>query len=178
MAEALGVDCIGVIVCSSSPRSVSLRQAEEIFAALGPFITRVCVTDTTNEKDIEMILRIRPDALQLAADVNVPGDSGIKVIRSIRDGSFPGHAADALVIDDSRGCGRRFDPVSARAAVAKAGIPVILAGGLTPQNVAEAIASVHPYGVDVSSGIESAPGIKDREKMGAFVRACREAAYG
>jgi phosphoribosylanthranilate isomerase len=83
--------------------------------------------------------------------------------------------ADALIVDGSHGTGQGFDQAFASAVIEKAGIPVFLAGGLTPDNVCSAIRAVHPHGVDVSSGVEFAPGKKDPEKVRAFVAAAREA---
>lgn len=178
MAEEAGADSVGVVVCSSSPRSVSLRNASDILSSLGPFITRVCVTDTMNEKDIAMMLRLDPDAIQVPGDARVPDAEGVKVIRSISDGRIPGFSCDALVIDGSRGQGLLPDLAGARDIVVRARVPVILAGGLTPENVRQAIDIVHPYGVDVCSGIERSPGLKDRNRMNAFVQACRETNHG
>jgi phosphoribosylanthranilate isomerase len=83
--------------------------------------------------------------------------------------------ADALIVDGSHGTGHRFDQAFASATVRTAGIPVFLAGGLTPDNVGAAIRKVQPHGVDVASGVEYAPGRKDPEKVRAFVAAAREA---
>ncbi len=88
--------------------------------------------------------------------------------------------ADALVLDAATldgygGTGERTDWRTAKVARQSSSIPVILAGGLTPETVAEAVRVVEPYGVDVSSGVESAPGRKDPGKVRAFVQAVREA---
>jgi phosphoribosylanthranilate isomerase len=82
---------------------------------------------------------------------------------------------DAYSENEYGGTGKRVDWELAATIVEKHGWPVILAGGLTPDNVAEAIRIVRPYAVDVSSGIESSPGIKDHGKMKAFVEAVRSA---
>ncbi|MCX6697099.1 MAG: phosphoribosylanthranilate isomerase, partial [Methanoregula sp.] len=74
---------------------------------------------------------------------------------------------------ESHGRGRHFDCSFAIEVVKRSKVPVILAGGLTYENVGEAIRQVHPYAVDVASGIEEAPGIKDKEKIRAFIAACR-----
>ena len=80
---------------------------------------------------------------------------------------------DALIVDESHGSGRAFDLTHARQVVMSSRVPVILAGGLDPENVAAAIRKVHPYAVDVASGIESAPGIKDHRQIAAFIMAAR-----
>jgi phosphoribosylanthranilate isomerase len=76
-------------------------------------------------------------------------------------------------VDDSHGQGKPFDLSFAQEVVRHAKIPVILAGGLTLENVADAISQVRPYAVDVATGIESSPGIKDHKKIAAFIAAAR-----
>jgi phosphoribosylanthranilate isomerase len=78
-------------------------------------------------------------------------------------------------VDDSHGRGRPFDPAHARSVVASSPVPVLLAGGLSPETVGAAIRSVRPFGVDVASGVEAAPGVKDHAKVRAFVRAAKRA---
>ncbi|HXX55509.1 MAG TPA: phosphoribosylanthranilate isomerase, partial [Methanoregula sp.] len=80
---------------------------------------------------------------------------------------------DAIIVDDSHGKGREFEPGYARDAVRRSKVPVILAGGLTPENVVQAARDVRPYAVDVASGVEQSPGVKDPEKVRAFIAACR-----
>ena len=77
-------------------------------------------------------------------------------------------------MDESHGNGKKFDLSYARDTVQRSVLPVILAGGLTPENVADAIRKVHPYAVDVASGIETAPGIKDHQQIAAFIAAARK----
>jgi phosphoribosylanthranilate isomerase len=76
---------------------------------------------------------------------------------------------DALIIDGSRGSGRPYDQRYAMDIIRSVGVPVFLAGGLTPDNVTAAIIAVRPYGVDVASGVEYDPGRKDPEKVRLFV---------
>ena len=90
----------------------------------------------------------------------------------MRDDPLPADC-DAIIVDESHGSGRDFDKSHARDVVERAKLPVILAGGLTPENVADAIRQVHPYAVDVSSGIETEPGIKDHKKIAAFIAAAQ-----
>jgi phosphoribosylanthranilate isomerase len=173
-AERCGADAIGVVVCSpGSKRSVSLQQAREIFAAVGPFTTTVAVTHTRSAEDLAQILAIRPGAVQLFYPFAPEKGTGVKVIRAIgRNDPLPA-ACDAVIIDESHGGGKAFDLSCARDAVLRSEVPVILAGGLTPQNVAGAIREVQPYAVDVATGVEISPGIKDYEKVRAFIAACR-----
>ena len=175
-AEACGADAIGVVVCSPpSVRSVSMERAQEIFDSTGPFTTTVAVTHTTSLSDLEQILALQPDALQISYPFTFGYKPGPKVIRVIGQNDPLPSDCDALIVDESHGSGRPFDFTCARQAVISSQVPVILAGGLTPENVAEAIRLVRPYAVDVASGIESAPGIKDHGKIGAFVAAARSA---
>ena len=175
-AEACGADAIGVVVCSPpSVRSVSLERAQEIFDSTGPCTTTVAVTHTTSLSDLEQILALQPDALQISYPFTFGYKPGPKVIRVIGQNDPLPSDCDALIVDESHGSGRPFDFTCARQAVISSQVPVILAGGLTPENVAEAIRQVHPYAVDVASGIESAPGIKDHGKIAAFVAAARSA---
>jgi phosphoribosylanthranilate isomerase len=82
-------------------------------------------------------------------------------------------SCDAIIVDESHGSGRNFDRSHACDVVQRSNVPVILAGGLTPENVADAIRQVHPYAVDVATGIETTPGIKDHRKIAAFIAAAR-----
>ncbi|MDD1718524.1 MAG: phosphoribosylanthranilate isomerase [Methanoregulaceae archaeon] len=172
-AEASGADAIGVVVCSNSPRNVPLGEAREIFSALGPFVTRVLVTHTTSLRDIEEIRSIRPDAIQVFQPFprEVAGD--IRMIRVVQPGTEMRGDCDAVIIDSSHGRGQVYDPGFAREVIRRSPLPVILAGGLTPENVTEAIRALHPYGVDVATGVEKSPGKKDPERVRAFIRACR-----
>ena len=173
LAVAAGADAIGVVLASSSPRSVSPEVAREIFAAVSPFVTTVAVTSTDRPEDIPALLSSRPDAVQVPGDLEVPRDAGVQVIRMLSPGDALRNDCDAVIVDGSRGTGRTFDPGYARECVAASPVPVILAGGLTPGNVAEAILAVRPYAVDVCSGVEAAPGIKDECLVRAFVKMSR-----
>lgn len=173
-AEQAGADAIGVVLfSSSSPRSVPVDRAREIFDATGPFTATVAVSHTTSEEDLAQILALRPTAIQISHPFVFSEDPKVKVIRAIKRGDGLPSDCDAIVVDDSHGSGRSFDLSFARDIVTKSKVPVILAGGLNPENVGEAIRQVHPYAVDVASGIERAPGIKDTEKIRAFIAACR-----
>lgn len=172
-AEEAGADAIGVVVRTPSPRDVGLDTAAEILAAVGPFISTVCVTHTASEEDLEEILALRPSAIQISHDFDLPEDRSVRVIRMLKPGDPLRADCDAVAVDESRGSGRRYDPVYAGYVVERSPVPVILSGGLTPANVREAIDTVKPYAVDVCSGVEIRPGIKDRERIRAFVRACR-----
>ncbi len=172
-AAAAGADAIGVVLASPSPRSVTPALAREIFAAVPPFVTTVAVTSTDRPGDLAAILFSRPDAVQVGGGLALPRGAGVRVIRMLSPGDTLRNDCDAVVVDGSHGTGRAFDPDYARECVASSPVPVILAGGLSPGNVGEAIRAVRPYAVDVASGVEAAPGVKDERLMRAFVKACR-----
>jgi len=174
-AEQEGADAIGVVLFSDSKRSVPAERAQEIFSAVGPFTTTVAVTHTASEKDLARIIALKPDAIQISFPFVFREDPKVTVIRVIgRNDPLP-EDCDAVIVEDSHGGGRKFDLTYAQEMVKRSNIPVILAGGLTPGNVAEAIRRVRPYAVDVATGVEESPGIKDHEKIQAFIAACRSA---
>ena len=172
-AERLGADAIGVVVFSESPRSVPAGRAREIFDSVGPFTTTVAVSHTQSEEELARMIALNPSAIQISHPFTFREDPGVQVIRVIGRGDPLPDDCDAIIVDDSHGKGREYDPSYARDAVERSTIPVILAGGLTPENVSEAIKKVRPYAVDVATGVEISPGIKDRDKIRAFIAACR-----
>jgi len=175
-AEDAGADAIGVVVCSGdvSRRNVPLEQAKKIFRAVGPFTTTVAVSHTTSEDELRKMIALSPDAIQISHPFTFDKDPEVKLIRVVGRGEpLPGDC-NAIIVDDSHGTGRTFDHSYARDAVKASGIPVILAGGLTPENVGAAIREVSPYAVDVASGVEVSPGIKDHKKIEAFIAACHK----
>ena len=174
-AEACGADAIGVVVfSSSSKRSVTPERAHEIFQAVGPFTTTVAVSHTTSYEDLEQILALHSDAIQISHPFAFREKPVVKVIRVIGWNDPLPTDCDAIIVDESHGNGKNFNLSHALDVVQRSVLPVILAGGLTPENVADAIWQVHPYAVDVASGIETAPGIKDHKKITAFIAAARK----
>lgn len=173
-AEEAGADAVGVVLFSDSPRSVGPERAGEIFDALGPFTTGVCVTATDNVEEMDEIFAIRPSVVQVGADVPLPPTSA-RVLRMVSPGETPAEACDAVVIDASRGNGLPFSREFARQVMESSSLPVVLAGGLTPENVGAA-AALGPYALDVASGVECRPGVKDGRLVRAFIRACRRVA--
>jgi len=169
-AERAGADAIGVVLASASPRSVTPEKAREIYSSVGPFITRVAVTHTTSREDLDTILALHPDAIQISHAFSFDYDPGVRVIRVLAKGDRVPDDCDGVIVDESHGAGRMFDLSYACDVVARAKVPVILAGGLTPDNVAEAIRKVRPYAVDVSSGVGGLPGKKDHRKIRAFIQ--------
>ena len=176
-AESSGAHAIGVVVFSGggSRRVVTPARAREIFDAVGPFTATIAVSHTKSEKELRAMLALKPSAIQISHPFVFDEDPGVAVIRVIGRGDPLPDNCDAVIVDDSHGQGKTFDLSYARDVVQHAKIPVILAGGLTPENVADAIRQVRPYAVDVASGIETTPGIKDRTKIAAFIAAARKA---
>lgn len=173
LAEALGANAVGVVMASDSPRSIGPEQAKAVFSAAGPFTVTVVVTHTKSDDEFEEILRLGPGAVQITHRFSIPSWYGGRVIRVIRPGDEIPTDCDAVALDESCGTGRPFDPAGA-ARIVGAGIkPVILCGGLKPANVRAVIDRYHPYAVDVCSGVEERPGIKDPERLRAFFRAVR-----
>jgi len=185
-AVVAGADAIGLVFYARSPRAVSIEQARAIVAGLPPFVTTVGLFVNMPQRDIEAVLAAVPlDLLQFhgdesAADCEALGRPYIKALRvraqddvaALVD-AYPGARAvllDTFVDGVPGGTGQAFDWALVPATLSK---PVILAGGLTPGNVAAAIAQVRPYAVDVSGGVEASKGIKDATKVKDFVRAVR-----
>ena len=181
-AARLGADAIGLVFYPASPRAVTAQQARAIAEALPPFITVVGLFVDAQPVEIAAILdAVRLDTLQFhgnekAAECVRYGRPYIKALR-MRPGvdvaacahDHPGSAAlllDAHVEGVPGGTGLAFDWSLIPAGLNK---PLILAGGLTPENVADAVRRVWPYAVDVSGGVESAKGIKDHRKMAKFI---------
>ncbi|MGA2934677.1 MAG: phosphoribosylanthranilate isomerase [Methanomicrobiales archaeon] len=173
-AEREGADAIGVILFSDSPRCVNPGRAQEIFGSVGPFTTTVAVTHTRSRRDLNRIIALRPAAIQISHPFNFPKRPPVRVLRVVAPGDPLPEEADALVVDGSGGTGRPYDPGFARDVVQRSRVPVVLAGGLNPENVEGAIQAVLPYAVDVASGVEIRPGIKDPSRVTEFIRAARE----
>lgn len=188
-AAAAGADAIGLVFVPASPRYVSLEQAEAIVRALPPFVTVVGLfADAESAQIEERLARLRIDLIQFHG-AEPPEQCRrfarpyIKAIRMRADVDVAREAAryeeaagillDSYVEGVGGGSGRRFDWDRVPRDLPK---PLILAGGLDPSNVAEAIARVRPYAVDVSSGVEASPGIKDPAKIAAFLEAVRRSA--
>lgn len=172
-AEQMGADAIGVVLFSDSRRCVSLERAAEIFASVGPFTTTVAVTHTTSRADLNRIFDLNPSAVQIFHPFVFEQKPAARIIRAVARGAPLPADCDAVIVDDSHGGGRPCDLGYARDLVKRSEKPVILAGGLTPENVTAAIREVQPYAADVATGVETSPGIKDPKKVRAFITACR-----
>ncbi len=134
---------------------------------------RVCVSHTHSYEELEEILALHPTAIQISYPHALPRSRTYQVIRVIKPGDPIPESADAVIIDASMGQGTLYDPDYAKTIIAMSPIPVILAGGLSPDNVQDAV-RLRPYAVDVASGVESSPGIKDAAKVLAFIKNARE----
>lgn len=181
-AARLGVDAVGLVFYPKSPRYVSIAHAQNLVARLPAFVTVTGLfLDPTRDDVLSILDVVRVDLLQFHGSETPEFCRSFsrRYIKAVPMGSQVDiadyalrYADAAALLLDSHAAGQkggtgitfewsrvpRFD-----------GPPLILAGGLKPGNVAAAISSVHPYGVDVSSGVESAPGIKDTRRMAEFI---------
>ncbi|NIO41303.1 MAG: phosphoribosylanthranilate isomerase [Burkholderiales bacterium] len=187
-AARLGAHAIGVVLYRHSPRFVSNEQARRIVDTLPPFVTAVALLVNPSVDEVRnAIQQVRPALLQFHGDEPAEFCSGfglpfIKALRVrpemdllqyARDyTSARGLLLDTFVEGARGGTGAVFDwDLVPR----QLPLPVILAGGLNPDNVSEAIHKVRPWAVDVSSGVEAEKGIKDAALMAAFIRGVRDA---
>jgi len=193
-AARLGVHALGFVFVKNSPRYISPDDAQKIISQLPPFIVRVGVFSNHNENEISEVLNIcQLDALQFHGEESpqfcklfASKKRLIKAFR-VKDENFLDQIpqydfVDAILLDSYHpdlkgGTGLTFNWELAKKA-RKFGIPVILSGGLTPDNVKQAIAEVNPYAVDVSSGIEQTSGVKDHELMAKFIACVWEEEWG
>lgn len=190
-AASLGVDAIGFVQTRKSKRFIEPARAAEIRGALPPFVAVVTLFMDDDPAWIsEAIAAVNPDLLQFhggesAADCVRYGRPYMKAVAMAQAvdplATFRAHPqAAAFLLDghaegEQGGSGRAFDWSRVPA---DQGRPIVLAGGLTPDNVQSAIHAARPYAVDVSSGIESAPGIKDIDLMRRFAEQVRQADRG
>ena len=188
-AVEAGADALGFVLYRGSPRYVEPAIVKRIIATLPPLVTPVGVFVNEELKVVRDLMDTCGLALaQLHGDENSSycielARPVLKAIRVKDRGSFlalaefqgragvRGFIMDTYSKEAYGGSGNVMDRTLAAEAARAA--TIILAGGLTAENVAEAIRAVHPYGVDVSSGVESAPGKKDHRKIRAFVKATR-----
>jgi phosphoribosylanthranilate isomerase len=184
----LGVDAIGLIFYEKSPRAVNLMKAESLLKNIPPFITVTAVVvnpDPALVKDILYYLPVQllqfhgdePSAFCQAFKKNYIKALQVKNPEQIRQACVQFETAKALLLDTPSeitygGTGRVFDWGVIPAALP---MPIILSGGLNSENIESAIQKCRPYAVDVSSGIEATPGIKDHQKMKQFMQAVRGA---
>ncbi|WP_010483013.1 phosphoribosylanthranilate isomerase [Pseudomonas sp. S9] len=188
VAVAAGADAIGFVFYAKSPRAVTIEQAQAIIAQLPPFVTTVGLfVDMPREQLSQLLQQVPLDLLQFHGDETPAQCEGfarpyIKALR-VQPGddiasqvaaytSARGVLLDTFVSGVPGGTGQAFDWSLVPQGLE---MPIILAGGLTPDNVEAAIRQVRPYAVDVSGGVEASKGIKDSSKVQAFVHAVRSA---
>jgi phosphoribosylanthranilate isomerase len=194
-AADAGADAVGLVFYPPSPRYLSAERAVEIRDALPPFVQTVALFVNPDAPQVAQVLqRVRPAMLQFHGDetpqfcaqfavpfvkacrVRSGVTSGVDALEYLR----PFSRAAAWLFDshvpEYGGVGERFDwsllPAASQGRLER---PVILSGGLSRENVAEAIRRVRPWGLDVSSGVESAKGVKDGAKIAAFIAEVRNA---
>ncbi len=182
-AALLGIDAIGLVFYDKSPRNVDMERALEIVQALPPFINRVGLFVNADSHFIdEALCEVPLDTLQFHGD-ETPEECSqyampfIKALRVNQETDIAKMAdeyyrSSGLLLDVFNpntygGTGESFDWSLAKIDI---DLPIILAGGLNPNTVVDAISQVNPYAVDVSSGVESAKGIKDIDKIKQFIQ--------
>jgi len=195
-----GADYIGIIVdIAGSSRSVTIAEAAQISAGIGPV---VALMEAPVPSIVAALCRVQPHAVQLigayAPDdirhlkqsgstrvwltVHIPPAGRTTVadferrIERLHTAGLDAIVLDTLIAGHKGGTGQTCNWDTASAIVRSAALPVWLAGGLTPANVASAATAVRPFGVDVSSGVESTPGRKDPDKVARFISHARSAA--
>ncbi|HET7922195.1 MAG TPA: phosphoribosylanthranilate isomerase [Gammaproteobacteria bacterium] len=181
-AARLGVDAVGLVFHEASPRHVSIAQARELVTRLPAFVTVTGLFLDPEREQVQTVLdQVRIDLLQFHGSESpefcrsfsrryikaVPMGSQVDIADYARR-----YADAAALLLDSHASGQKGGTgvtFEWSRVPQFSGPPLILAGGLRPGNVAAAIGRIRPYGVDVSSGVESAPGIKDTRRMMEFV---------
>ncbi|MCH8977660.1 MAG: phosphoribosylanthranilate isomerase [Armatimonadetes bacterium] len=179
LAVELGAAAVGFVLEPSSPRCIPLADVHDLLRSTPPYTYCVAVLGPF----VHSKLLAPFDAVQAIGVSNADVEASQRAIHVCRIGSddpLPEPASyDALLLDAFSpeaygGTGVRIDLDAARGVMAESVRPVILAGGMTPDNVGEVIRTLRPYAVDVSSGVESSPGVKDTHKLRAFFEAVRE----
>jgi len=189
VAAEAGADAIGLIFVRSSPRFVEVNQARAIAGSLPPFVAAVGVFVDAPPEDVQRVRRATGlTAAQLHGD-ETRADAeacGPRVVKAVRFDATPeseerlrtwaaAPGIDAVLVDGSRGGeGKAVDWTALSRVASALSLPLVLAGGLTPDNVGEAIRTVRPYAVDVTSGVEARRGEKDPGLIRAFCQAVRQ----
>ena len=186
LAARLGADAIGLVFTARSKRQVTLAQAREIVAALPPFVATVALFMDDEASLVRQVLdEVRPTLLQFHGDEGdgwcaqfghpflkaIAMGEGVAALPRLHD--YPhatGLLLDGHAAGEAGGSGKAFDWSLLPDELAQ---PLILAGGLHAGNVGDAVRTARPWAVDVASGVESAPGIKDPMRLEAFIRAVR-----
>jgi phosphoribosylanthranilate isomerase len=195
-AATAGADAVGFVVgTAASPRNISIEKAEELFRQVPPFVKSVLVTVPTSFDELaETYEKLNPDVIQvhgknlpaavyvrlkfpktpLIGAVNANSPNALETASRVSE-MFDAVLLDSFVSGKYGGTGIVHDwELSKRVKQVIRPKPLILAGGLSPENVAEAVRTVQPYAVDVSSGVELQPGIKDHQKIVDFVKNAKD----
>lgn len=185
-AVAAGADALGLNFYEKSPRHVSVKTAAEISKQLPPFVLRAgvfvnadedLVTRAMGECSLSLLQFHGDEPPEFCTQFGLMSMKAFRIrdvesLKQIPEFQTEAYLLDAYSPDARGGTGEKFNWELAIEAQ-KFGKPIFLAGGLTPENVAEAVQKVKPFGVDVSSGVESSPGKKDHAKVRAFIQAVR-----
>lgn len=185
-AARCGADAIGLVFYENSPRHVSIEQAQSIVAALPPFVSVVALFVNANKTYIdEVVSSLRVDILQFHGEevetdcvqYNLPYMKAVRVKEGTNLIQYEKNysSACALLLDtySEKMVGGTGETFNWSLIPAELSMPVVLAGGLNQHNVSDAIKQVKPYAVDVSGGVEQSKGVKDPEKIAAFLRQVR-----
>jgi phosphoribosylanthranilate isomerase len=182
-AVECGANALGFVFWPGSPRSIDAARAQAIVASLPPFVTPVGVfvnqpSDFVNGVAAAVglgVVQLHGDeSPDFAASINRP------VLKALTLSAIDRWPSETMILLDAHdpvrrgGTGRTIDWTTAASIAARR--PIVLAGGLNPENVADAIERVRPFGIDVSSGVEAAPGVKDHGRLKQLFDAIREAA--
>lgn len=189
LAVDAGADALGFItdVPVDTPRAILPERAKELVRGVPPFVTSVLVTmPTSPEQTVDLVHDVNPNVLQVHGQLSA-GDLAYlaskvdaAVLKTVDASNLDAahrydELADALLVDSTDengagGTGRTHDWDATRALREEVQSPVVLAGGLTPENVADAVESVEPFGIDVASGVEVSGGEKNPDAVRAFVK--------
>lgn len=187
-AASAGADALGLMFYAGSPRALTPAAARQITRELPPFLTltgvfvnpaRDEVLRAIGETGIDTLQFHGDESPQFCASFDLPVIKALRVkdagsLAALQDFRTRAVLLDAFVPGQLGGTGARFNwDLAIRAR--ESGHRIILAGGLSPENIRDAVSKVAPFGVDVSSGVESAPGKKDHAKVAEFIRKAREA---
>lgn len=186
-AARLGADSVGLVLYPPSPRALDVVRAARIRDVLPPFVQPIALFVNPTEAEVEAVLQLIPEVMlqfhgsethEFCASFGRPylkalamgkgSDPLNEAARHVRASGFLLDSHDAGGVG---GTGKAFDWSS----IPSLDRPIVLAGGLRPENVGEAVRRVRPWAVDVSSGVERAPGIKDPARMAAFINEVRHA---
>ena len=185
LAVAMGADAIGFNFVPSSPRFLAVSRAADIVKRLPPEILTVGIfRNEAPERVVDLVHQAGLRAAQLHGHESADESRWVRERVPVTIKVFPGgdpdlarataFGADVVMLDSaSPGSGQVFDWSLAEGA--PSGLRILLAGGLTPDNVAEAIERVRPWGVDVATGVESSPGVKDPTLVRRFINAAKAA---